>query len=501
MNSASSFNFTADILERHARERPRDEALRTIDGGGSVRSFSFSEVEAAVVRLSGGLATAGIGPGDVVMTLMGARAEWVFTLLAAWRMGAAALPCSEQLRSKDIALRIEQARPQLVLTAGRDVDELERALAAVESPPLWHDIDAEGLPDGDPAAPLVTALEDLALVIFTSGTAGEPRGVEHVQRYLRGQATQVEHWLGARPGDLVWCTAASGWSKSARNAFVAPWTAGAACLLHDGRFDPAERLAILAEQRVSVLCQSPTEYRMIAKRTSLEGLELPALRRLVSAGEPLNPEVIAAFERAVGLQIHDGYGQTETGQLTGMPVNEPVRPGSMGKPLPGFALEVLGEDGRPADDGELVLDPTTVPTFFRGYLGEPPFTDPIWRTGDRVRRDEDGYLWFEGRLDDVILSAGYRIGPFEVESALIEHPAVAEAAAVAAPDAERGAVVRALVVLRLGYEETPALAAELQDHVKRATAPYKYPRIVEFRDELPKTASGKIKRAELRRDV
>jgi acetyl-CoA synthetase len=381
------------------------------------------------------------------------------------------------------------------------VDELERALAAVESPPLWHDIDAEGLPDGDPAAPLVTALEDLALVIFTSGTAGEPRGVEHVQRYLRGQATQVEHWLGARPGDLVWCTAASGWSKSARNAFVAPWTAGAACLLHDGRFDPAERLAILAEQRVSVLCQSPTEYRMIAKRTSLEGLELPALRRLVSAGEPLNPEVIAAFERAVGLQIHDGYGQTETGQLTGMPVNEPVRPGSMGKPLPGFALEVLGEDGRPADDGELVLDPTTVPTFFRGYLGEPPFTDPIWRTGDRVRRDEDGYLWFEGRLDDVILSAGYRIGPFEVESALIEHPAVAEAAAVAAPDAERGAVVRALVVLRLGYEETPALAAELQDHVKRATAPYKYPRIVEFRDELPKTASGKIKRAELRRDA
>jgi acyl-coenzyme A synthetase/AMP-(fatty) acid ligase len=501
MNSASSFNFTKDVLERHARERPRDEALRTIDAGGSVRSFSFSEVEAAVVRLSGGLATAGIGPGDVVMTLMGARAEWVFTLLAAWRMGAAALPCSEQLRSKDIALRIEQARPQLVLTAGRDVNELERALAAVESPPLWHDIDAEGLPDGDPAAPLVTALEDPALVIFTSGTAGEPRGVEHVQRYLRGQTTQAEHWLGARPGDLVWCTAASGWSKSARNAFVAPWTAGAACLLHDGRFDPAERLAILAEQRVSVLCQSPTEYRMIAKRTSLEGLELPALRRLVSAGEPLNPEVIAAFERAVGLQIHDGYGQTETGQLTGMPVNEPVRPGSMGKPLPGFALEVLGEDGRPADDGELVLDPTTVPTFFRGYLGEPPFTDPIWRTGDRVRRDEDGYLWFEGRLDDVILSAGYRIGPFEVESALIEHPAVAEAAAVAAPDAERGAVVRALVVLRLGFEETPALAAELQDHVKRATAPYKYPRIVEFRDELPKTASGKIKRAELRRDV
>ena len=498
MSAKSSFNFTTDVLERLARERPRDEALRTIDSGGTVRSFTFAEVEAAVVRVSGGLATAGIGPGDVVMTLMGARAEWVFTLLAAWRMGAAALPCSEQLRAGDIAHRIEQARPQLVLAAKRDMAELERALAAVDSAPLSHDVDAEGLPDGDPAPPLTTDLDDPALVIFTSGTAGEPRGVVHVQRYLRGQSTQAEHWLGARPGDLVWCTAASGWSKSARNAFVAPWIMGARCLLHDGRFDPAERLAIVADQGVGVLCQSPTEYRMIAKRASLEGLELPTLRRLVSAGEPLNPEVIAAFERALGMQIHDGYGQTETGQLTGMPVGERVRPGSMGKPLPGFRLEILDEDGRPAEDGELALDPLTVPTFFRGYLGETPFRDSVWRTGDRVRRDDDGYLWFEGRLDDVILSAGYRIGPFEVESALIEHPAVAEAAAVAAPDAERGAVVRALVVLRAGVEQTPALVTELQDHVKRATAPYKYPRIVEFRDELPKTASGKIKRAELR---
>jgi acyl-coenzyme A synthetase/AMP-(fatty) acid ligase len=183
-----------------------------------------------------------------------------------------------------------------------------------------------------------------------------------------------------------------------------------------------------------------------------------------------------------------------------MPADEPVRPGSMGKPLPGFALEVLDEHGKPAAEGELALDPATVPTFFYGYLGENPFDEAIWRTGDHVRRDEDGFLWFEGRLDDVILSAGYRIGPFEVESALVEHPAVAEAAAVAAPDPERGAVVRAIVVLRGGLDGSAELAGELQDHVKRATAPYKYPRIVEFRDELPKTASGKIKRAELRED-
>jgi acetyl-CoA synthetase len=361
------------------------------------------------------------------------------------------------------------------------------------------DVDADGLPAGlDPPPPADTHASDPALVIFTSGTAGDPRGVVHTQRYLWGQSTQAHHWLGAREGDLVWCTAASGWSKSARNAFVAPWTMGAACLLHDGRFDPAERLAIAAEQRVSVLCQSPTEYRMIAKGASLDGLRLPSLRHLVSAGEPLNPEVMGAFRTALGLDIHDGYGQTETGQLTGMPAGEAVRPGSMGRPLPGFSLQVIDEQGAPADDGELALDPATVPTFFRGYLGESPHSQVPWRTGDHVRRDSDGFLWFAGRLDDVILSAGYRIGPFEVESALIEHPAVAEAAAVAAPDAERGAVVRAVVVLREGHEPGDALARELQDHVKRATAPYKYPRIVEFAPELPKTSSGKIRRAELR---
>jgi acetyl-CoA synthetase len=381
------------------------------------------------------------------------------------------------------------------------MEELEAALDASGSDVPARNVDDAGLPEAEPPAASTTPAEQPALVIFTSGTAGEPRGVVHVQRYLRGQATQAEHWLAASEGELVWCTAASGWSKSARNAFVAPWTRGAACLLHDARFDPAERLRILGEHGVTVLCQSPTEYRMIAKRASLDGLDLPLLRHLVSAGEPLNPEVIDTFREALGLGIHDGYGQTETGQLTGMPPGEDVRPGSMGKPLPGFRLEVVDEHGEPAEDGELALDPATVPTFFRGYLGKKPFEEPLWRTGDHARRDEDGFLWFEGRLDDVILSAGYRIGPFEVESALIEHPAVAEAAAVAAADAERGAVVRAVVVLREGFDETPALVSELQNHVKHATAPYKYPRIVEFRDELPKTSSGKIKRAELRAET
>ncbi len=342
---------------------------------------------------------------------------------------------------------------------------------------------------------------DPALITFTSGTAGEPKAVVHGQRYLYGQRVQAEHWLGAKAGELVWCTAASGWSKSARNVFMAPWLMGAPALLHDERFDPHERLEIIEREQVSVLCMAPTEYRVIAKRAELRAL--PSLKGMVAAGEALNPEVLAVWREATGLDIRDGYGQTETGQMTGMGMDGRALPGSMGQALPGVGLAVV--------HGELVADPKSVPTFFLGYLGEDVRREPngswtvqdrrdggSWRTGDRVREDDDGYLHFEGRADDVIISAGYRIGPFEVESALVAHPAVAEAAAVAAPDEERGAVVRAVVVLRDGHEPSDALARELQEHVKRETAPYKYPRIVEFVDELPKTASGKVKRAELR---
>jgi acetyl-CoA synthetase len=349
------------------------------------------------------------------------------------------------------------------------------------------------IPDGalyDAAPPPYAELapEDPCLLTFTSGTAGEPKAVLHGQRYLTGQRLQAERWLDAREGDLVWCTAASGWSKSARNVFLAPWLRGATALLHDARFDPAERLAIVDRERVDVLCMAPTEYRVIAKRATLGAL--PSIRGLVAAGEALGPEVLAAWRDATGVEIRDGYGQTETGQLTGTPLDEPARPGSMGRPLPGVRLWV--------EDGELVLDPATDPTFFLGYLGEPP-RDPVepWRTGDRVR-EEDGFLYFEGRADDVIISAGYRIGPFEVESALASHPAVADAAVVAAPDEERGSVVRAVVVLREGHSGSPALARELQEHVKARTAPYKYPRIVDFAADLPRTPSGKVRRTELR---
>ena len=310
----------------------------------------------------------------------------------------------------------------------------------------------------------------------------------HGQRYLTGQRLQAEHWLAPQRNQLVWCTAAAGWSKSARNAFIAPWLQGAAALLHDARFDPQERLHLIEEEQVDVLCMAPTEYRVIAKRATLTAL--PSLKGLVAAGEALNPEVLHAWHEATGLWIRDGYGQTETGQLTGAPLGETPRPGSMGRPLPGVDLKVI--------DGELTLrDPNDRPHLLPALprTRTPPRAMAHRRQG---HQDEDGYLYFEGRTDDVIISAGYRIGPFEVESALVAHESVAEAAVVAHPDDERGSVVRAVVVLSDGYDASDELKTTLQDHVKASTAPYKYPRIVDFIDELPKTASGKVRRAALR---
>ena len=482
-------NFARDVVDAAPA---RDRALVEIDAHGARREFTFGEISDVCARLAGTLAARGVGRGDVVMTLIGSRPQWVFTMVACFRIGAVALPCNEQLRAKDLRMRIDAARPRLVVCDERNATELNAALTTSgdAATPDVIMVPDPALLDHEPVPAVELDPTDPCLITFTSGTTGGAKGIVHGQRYLPGQALQASTWLGARRGDLVWCTAASGWSKSARNAFIAPWLRGAAALLHDARFDPEQRLQVLAAERVNVLCMAPTEYRVIAKRTTLA--PVASLRGLVAAGEALHPEVLRVFEDGMRLPIRDGYGQTETGQLTGVPAGGDVRPGSMGRPLPGVALDVI--------DGELVLtNPATDPTFFVAYLdGTPVDERAAWHTGDRVAVDEDGFLFFEGRTDDVIISSGYRIGPFEVESALVSHAAVAEAAAVAAPDDERGSVVRAIVVLRDGVQPSDALRAELQDHVRAETAPYKYPRIVEFATELPKTASGKVQRALLR---
>src|SRR5215212_1318561 len=409
-------SFVGEVVDA---AEPSRLALVAIARDGERRDLTFGEVADRSARMAGALASRGVHAGDVVMTVIGNRPEWAYAMLACWRIGAVAQPCSEQLRPADLRARMEAVGPAAVVADERDLDVV--AASGFDGPVLT--VPDERLLEHEPVAAGDFPDDHPALIVFTSGTAGEPKPIRHGHGYLRGQRVQAEHWYGAAPGDLCWCTAASGWSLSARNAFVAAWLRGAAALLHDGRFDPEERLELLERERVNVLCMSPTEYRAIAKGAALR--RLPALRHACAAGEPLNPEVVRVWENGAGVQVHDGYGQTETGHLTGMPIGPPVRPGSMGRPLPGFRAWI--------DEGELVVDPTTVPTFFLdGARGRP------WRTGDRVREDEDGYLWFEGRTDDVIISAGYRIGPFEVESALVSHPAVAEAAAVAAPDDVRG---------------------------------------------------------------
>jgi acyl-coenzyme A synthetase/AMP-(fatty) acid ligase len=479
-------NFIEDVMERAPASTL---GIVAIDAFGNRREWHYGELIARSAGLSGAMAARGVERGDAVMTLVGSRIEWVLAMLACFRMGAVAMPCNPQLRSKDLEVRIRAGNPKLCIGEEELLGELpdgvptmtmaEIAAALDEDRPQETPADVTELDTGDPAA-----------IIFTSGTSGEPKGVLYPQRYLTGQRLQAEHWVGARKGELAWCTAAPGWSKSTRNVFIAPWLRGAAALICDARFDPDERLGIVEREGVNVLCQAPTEYRILAKRTELR--PIASLRRMISAGEPLNPEVIRAFRETMGTGIGDGYGQTETGPVTGMRPDEDdlARDGSMGRPLPGVEVRV--------EAGELQVRPETVPTFFSHYLGEDAFEGDWWPTGDHVRQDDDGYLWFEGRSDDIIITAGYRVGPFEVESALVSHPAVAEAAAIAAADEERGSVVRAIVVLAQG-DPTDELAAELQDHVKRVTAPYKYPRIVEFADELPKTPSGKIRRAELRR--
>lgn len=471
-----------------------------IDAEGIRREWYYGELIARSAGLSGAMAARGVERRDVVMTLVGSRIEWVLAMLACFRMGAVAMPCNPQLRRHDLELRVNAADPKLCIGEDGLLAELPDEVSSMTLSEVTDALD-EDVPQETPADVADLDPDEPAVTIFTSGTTGEPRGVVYPQRYLLGQRLQAEHWFGAREGELAWCTAAPGWSKSTRNVFIAPWLEGAAALIHDARFDPAQRLQIIERERVNVLCQAPTEYRMLAKRAELR--PIPSLRRVVSAGEPLNPEVIRLFRERMGVAIGDGYGQTETGPVSGMRPDEddPARDGSMGRPLPGIEVRIAEPDGaiegRPTA-GELQVRPETVPTFFSHYLDAAPFDGEWWPTGDHVRQDEDGYLWFEGRDDDIIITAGYRVGPFEVESALVSHPAVAEAAAIPAPDEERGSVVRAIVVLADG-EPSERLAAELQEHVKRVTAPYKYPRIVEFADSLPKTSSGKIRRAELRR--
>ena len=500
------FNFVRDVVEVLGRN-PLRSGLTFVDREGIVDRKTFHELAGDAARWAHLLRTR-LERGDRALIAVGKVPAWHGAMLGALKSGVVAVPCPDMLRARDLAFRIRDSRARLVV-ADRSLEvEVEEMRHQVDESVsvLYLDEALEELRRYMPVAPTEdTSASETALILYTSGTTKDPRGAVHTHAYTWAQRSQAAHWLDAHEGDVVWCTAGTGWSKAIWNSLLGPWSQGAEVVVHESQFDPEERLSLLHRLGVTILCQTPTEYRMLGRLEALGKTHLPRLRHAVSAGEPLNPEVIAGFQDALGLTIYDGYGQTENSLLVANTPAAPLRPGSMGLPTPGHDVAVIDERGQvcpPGVEGDLALMGRP-PTLFAGYWEAPEETEAAFRdgwyvTGDRATRDEDGQLWFAGRADDVIVSSGYRIGPFEVESALDEHPAVAESAVVGVPDADRGQIVKAFVVLRSGQEPTTRLADDLQAHVKAVTAPYKYPREIAFVDELPRTASGKLQRGELR---
>jgi acyl-coenzyme A synthetase/AMP-(fatty) acid ligase len=501
----AQFNFTRDVVEALAID-PTRPALTFVDHEGIVDRRTFHEIAGDAARWAHLLRTR-LDRGDRVLVVLGKVPAWHGAMLGALKGGVVAVPCSDMLRARDLAFRVQHSGARLVIAdraCEAEVEEMVNKVGSVSV--LYLDEALAELSRYMPVAPTEdTTAGETALILYTSGTTKDPKGVVHTHGYTWANRMQATHWLDAHERDVVWCTAGTGWAKAAWNVLLGPWSHGAEVVLHQGPFDPEERLALLQRLGVTILCQAPTEYRMLAKLEALGTVHLPRLRHAVSAGEPLNPEVIARFQDALGLTVHDGYGQTENSLLVANSPGAPIRPGSMGLPTPGHDVAVIDDAGHvcaPGVEGDLALIGRP-PTLFTGYYDDRDATESAFRdgwyiTGDRAMRDEQGYLWFVGRADDVILSSAYRIGPFEVESALLEHPAVAESAVVGVPDVDRGQIVKAFVVLRDGHEPGDELASELQEHVKAVTAPYKYPRAVAFVEELPKTASGKVRRSELR---
>ena len=511
-NVPTDFNFARDVVDVLGREDRR--GLLFVAADGSRHDVSFPQIAETTQRWAGAFAELGLAKGDRVVVLLPKIPAWLYAMTALLRIGAVVVPCSEQLRAKDLAYRAIHSEATTIVAHVSNAAEVDRLRAM--APGVTRYLLVGGERDGwttldqrvttaAPVAGNATANDDLAYIVYTSGTTKDPKGVVHVHAYTYAKRMQAAVWLDAKPTDLVWSTAGTGWAKSLWNVLLGPWSCGAAIVLDEGGFDPAARMDLIRDLGVTVLCQAPTEYRLEAKLANLATWKLPKLRHVVSAGEPLNPEVLARWHDAFGQTILDGYGQTENSLLVANRPGLDVRPGSMGKPTPGHDVDVVDEDGHSCAVG-IVGDigvRGTPPTLFRGYYKNDEETRASHRgawylTGDRATKDADGYFWFVGRADDVISSGAYRIGPFEVESALLEHPAVLESAVVGSPDADRGNIVKAFVVLRAGHAPSAELVRELQDHCKRVTAPYKYPREIEFVPELPKTRSGKIRRVELR---
>lgn len=509
------YNMTMEI-ERHDPERL---ALLYLDEAGHEEQIKYGELMDEVNRLAAVLHRLGLMKGDRVLVMIPRRIISYVIYLACLKLGLAVIPSSQMLRAKDLSYRIRHAEAKAIIAWPEGIEEVD----AIEEdmPSLMHRLTLaqpassnsvwlnmiELMKHEQPlvSAPQPTHRDDMAILAYTSGTTGQPKGVMHRHGWGYAHLKITSSWLDIQEGDLVWATAAPGWQKWIWSPFLSVLGRGATGFIYDGAFKPKKYLELIQQYRIQVMCCTPTEYRLMAKTSGIEHYDLSSLRSAVSAGEPLNQEVIQTFNKHFGIVIRDGYGQTESTLLIGNLTDSKLKIGSMGKSIYPGLVEVINENGQVLPAGEVgdIAVHASMPALFESYYKAPErkaaaVHGEYFITGDRAYKDEEGYFWFEGRGDDIIISSGYTIGPFEVEEALMKHPSVKECAAVASPDETRGHVVKAFIVLKDGESGSEELVRALQDHVKHCTAPYKYPRRIEFIEDLPKTSSGKIRRVVLR---
>lgn len=527
LNVPDNFNFAYDIIDEYAKIEPDRLALVWCDDNGNEKFFTFSDLKYWSDKTANYLASKGISKGDKVMFILRRRYEFYFFAFAVSKIGATFIPSTNQLMKKDIVYRNNAAEVKAIVAFNADgiIEHVDSSRA--DSPTVktyimvggnekgWNDYDSEieGVTENwtRPVGTKDTKNNDLMIIYFTSGTTSMPKMAMHDFTYPLGHIVTAKYWQRVQEKGLHLTVADSGWAKFAWGKLYGQWICGAVQFLYDmDRFDPCRLLEKIEKYQIKTFCAPPTIYRFMLQH-DITQYNLSSLVHCSTAGEPLNPEIFNRFKKLTGIEILNGFGQTET---TVIVANYPwlkVDPGAMGMPNPAYNIDVVDENNKSCpvgEEGELVIrgaDTAKPAGLFCGYYKDSVATAKVWyddiyHTGDVVYKDEHGFLWFVGRNDDVIKASGYRISPFEVESALIEHPAVVECAVTGAPDSVRGTVVKATVILAKGYEPTEELKKEIQNYVKKITAPYKYPRIIDFVDELPKTISGKIKRAQLRLD-
>ena len=515
------FNFGFDIMDQWAEDHTKLALISVDPSGDHAQKHTFWDLKVRSNQFANLLKGLGVAKGDRVFMMAPRVPEWYIAVLGMMKLGVVPMPATTLCTPHDIEYRLNRAEAIVAITDLENASKLEEVVASC--PSLKHIILLDGPKRGwinwvEEQAKQSRELEgveptrsdDPLLIYFTSGTVGPPKMVLHTQAsYAMAHIVTGKYWHDLKPTDLHWALSDTGWAKMAYGKLFGQWTQGAAILQHNavGRFDAGLTLGILEKYGVTSFCAPPTAYRMMVLQ-DLKKYDLRELRHCTGAGEPLNPEVMKVWKDGTDLVIYDGYGQTETVLLVGNFRCMPVKPGSMGKPAPGFDVSIVDEDGKevpPNEEGQIAVrvKPHRPVGLLKEYWKDPEamagsFYGDWYLTGDKGYKDEDGYFWFVGRADDVIISAGYRIGPFEVESALLEHPAVAESAVVASPDELRGNIVKAFIVLAPGHVPSDELTQSIQAHVRTVTAPFKYPRAVEYVTELPKTISGKIRRIELR---